>query len=57
MPEGRVTPDRRFPPQAGRKAQASKEQEAKAVLVRKLQTTRDLDDSSEGCTTDSTEAV
>jgi len=40
----------------GRKAQASKEQAAKAVLVRKLRTTRDLADSNEGSTTDSTEA-
>jgi len=42
---------------AGRKAKASKEQTAKGVLVRKLRTTRDLDDSDEGSTTDSTEAV
>ena len=42
---------------AGRKAQASKEQAAKEVLVRKLRTTHDLDDSDEGSTTDSTEAV
>jgi len=42
---------------AGRKAQAIQEQAAKAVLVRKLRTTRDLDGSDEGSTTDSTEAV
>jgi len=42
---------------AGRKAQASKEQAAKAVLVGKLRTTRDLDESDEGSTTDSTAAV
>jgi len=42
---------------AGRKAQASEEQAAKAVLLRKLRTTRDLDDRDEGSTTDSTEAL
>jgi len=41
----------------GLKTQTSKEQAAKAVLVRKLWTTRDLDDSNEGSTTDSTKAV
>jgi len=41
---------------AGRKAQVFKEQRERAVLVRKLQTTRDLDDSSEVSTTDSAKA-
>ena len=41
----------------GRKAQASKTVAAKAVLVRKLRTTRDLDDSNEGSTSNSTQAV
>jgi len=41
----------------GRKAQASKKVAARAVLIRKLRTTRDLDDSNEGSTSNSTEAV
>jgi len=41
---------------AGRKAQAVKEQAAKAVLFRKLRTTRELENGVEGSTKDSVDA-